>query len=98
MKRMMLVLGMAATIMTCSYLTINEITEVEVVNEQTEEFASKEARFVHICYPAVECILGEEIHSQKVEYDDNGFYIDNRFISFDEIDAHIIECDGDHCI
>lgn len=71
---------------------------VEATEAEMSEYSSKEAWFVHNFYPAVECILNEEIRDQDVSYGDNGFWIDDRYISYDEIDEHISICDGEDCI
>lgn len=102
MMKKVLVLGMAVATLLCGCenkteeMTYEE--RIEAIEAEKSEYSSDEAWFVHNFYPAVECILGEEIRSQEVSYDDNGFWIDDRYISYDEIDEHISICDGDYCI
>lgn len=103
MMKKVLVLGMAlVTIMLCGCgnkpeeMTYEEKTEA--IEAEISEYSSNEAWFVHNFYPAVECILNEEIRNQDVSYDDNGFWIDDRYVSYDEIDKHISICDGENCI
>ena len=103
MMKKVLVLGMAlVTIMLCGCgnkpeeMTYEEKTEA--IEAEISEYSSNEAWFVHIFYPAVECILNEEIRNQDVSYDDNGFWIDDRYVSYDEIDEHVSICDGENCI
>lgn len=103
MMKKVLVLGMAlVTIMLCGCgnkqeeMTYEE--RVEATEAEINEYSSNEAWFVHNFYPAVECILNEEIRNQDVSYDDNGFWIDDRYVSYDEIDEHISICDGENCI
>lgn len=103
MMKKVLVLGIAVmSIMLCGCgnkseeMTYEE--RVEATEAEMSEYSSRESWFVHNFYPAVECILNEEIRDQDVRYDDNGFWIDNRYISYDEIDEHISICDGEDCI
>lgn len=103
MIKKVLVLGIAVmSIMLCGCgnkseeMTYEE--RVEATEAEMSEYSSKEAWFVHNFYPAVECILNEEIRDQDVSYADNGFWIDDRYISYDEIDEHISICDGEDCI
>ena len=103
MMKKVLVLGMAlVTIMLCGCgskpeeMTYEEKTEA--IEAEISEYSSNEAWFVHNFYPAVECILNEEIRNQDVSYDDSGFWIDDRYVSYDEIDKHISICDGENCI
>lgn len=72
--------------------------KTEAIEAEISEYSSNEAWFVHNFYPAVECILNEEIRNQDVSYDDNGFWIDDRYVSYDEIDEHISICDEENCI
>lgn len=97
MRKMMLVAGMAVAIMLTGCGQHYVDTSNTQIESETEEFSSPEAEFVSICYPAVECILGEEIRQQEVRYDDEGFWIDERFISFDEIDEHCSVCGESSC-
>lgn len=103
MIKKVLVLGIAVmSIMLCGCgnkseeMTYEE--RVEATEAEMSEYSSKEAWFVHNFYPAVECILNEEIRDQDVSYGDNGFWNDDRYISYDEIDEHISICDGEDCI
>lgn len=100
MMKKVLVLGMAVATLLCGCgnkteeQTLTYEEKVEAIEAEMNDYSSDEAWFVHNFYPAVECILGEEIRGQEVSYDDNGFWIDERFVSYDEIDEHIGMCDN----
>lgn len=102
MMKKMLVLGMAVAALLCGCSNkTEEMTyeeRVESIEAEMNEYSSDEAWFVHNFYPAVECILNEEIRNQDVRYDDDGFWINDRHVSYDEIDEHISICDGDYCV